>query len=219
MLCRSGSRAACLITTLSLFAAGCAPEFDATFDPGADATTFGTLIDDRGTFEFILNPATGNIQRVETDEGTLIAPTDGQDLSVERANGSSVTLSPTGESDVLVAIRNDEVAGSTELSVPREALGDLGLLVRPNAARIVLQDIAACQENQEYLDGACEVTNSLDLDEIAQSIHDALESRGQTPPPTSIILGLLERYLGPIVIDCCLAWDEFRSDGAACAGS
>jgi hypothetical protein len=205
-----------VVLALVWASSGCGGEFDATFEPGDAAGVFGTLIDDRGEFEFLRNPDTGNIQSVESEEGTLFPPTDGQDLSVERATGGSVTLSPVGENDVLVAVRNDEVIGSTDLSVPRSALGGLGELVPPEAPRLALQDDAICMSNQGFVDAACSV--SLDLDEIADGIHDALPA--EAAPPTLIIRALLGRYLDSIVIDCCLAWNEFRdNEGDACDGA
>ena len=91
-----------------LGAGGCGPiPFDASFSPSADDNVLGTLVDDRGSFTFNLNPETGNIQRIDADNGTITPPTDGQDLSVARDTGGMLMVSPEGASDVIVAIRND----------------------------------------------------------------------------------------------------------------
>ena len=67
---------------------GCGPiPIDASFQPNADENILGTLVDDRGSFTFNLNPDTGNIQRIDADNGTITPPTDGQDLSVARDTG------------------------------------------------------------------------------------------------------------------------------------
>ncbi|MCH8965311.1 MAG: hypothetical protein IIB58_10145, partial [Planctomycetes bacterium] len=76
---------------------GCGPSpFDAGFHPSDDENVLGTLVDDRGSFTFILNPETGNIQRIDAENGTITPPTDGQELSIARDTGGSVTISPEG---------------------------------------------------------------------------------------------------------------------------
>ena len=55
-----------------LLVGGCGPiPFDAGFQPSADENILGTLVDDRGSFTFNLNPDTGNIQRIDADNGLL----------------------------------------------------------------------------------------------------------------------------------------------------
>lgn len=196
---------------------GCGPiPFDAIFNSSTDANIFGTLVDDRGSFEFILSPVTGNIQRVEADNATITPPTDGQDLSVDRIDGGSLTVSPEGASDVIVAIRNDPTVGDLDLQVDRTALNGLAPLVRANA-RAILQDLATCTDNQTFLDGACAAAIAVDVDEIVTLITADLESRGEQPPDAAAMKALLVFYLEPF-LDCCLAWDEYRSGGGdACS--
>ncbi len=197
---------------------GCGPlPFDAFFDSSSDENIFGTLVDDRGSFEFNLSPITGNIQRIEADNATIIPPTDGQDLSVNRIDGGSLTVSPEGASDVIVAIRDDPTVGDLDLQVDRAALGmHLGGLVR-EASRAIFQDIATCVDNQNFLDGACAAATAIDVDEIVSLISADLESRGTQPPDATVMRALLVFYLEPF-LDCCLAWDEYRSGGGdACA--
>ena len=87
---------------------GCGPiPFDAGFQPSADENILGTLVDDRGSFTFNLNPDTGNIQSIDADNGTITPPTDGQDLSIARDTGGSLKVSPEGASDVIVEIFGD----------------------------------------------------------------------------------------------------------------
>ncbi|MCH8912519.1 MAG: hypothetical protein IIA33_03015, partial [Planctomycetes bacterium] len=106
---------------------GCGPiPFDAGFQPSADENILGTLVDDRGSFTFNLNPDTGNIQSIDADNGTITPPTDGQDFSVDRVDGGSLTVSPQDASDVLVAIRDDPTIGEDiVLTVARETLAGL----------------------------------------------------------------------------------------------
>ncbi len=192
---------------------GCGPiPFDASFSPSADENTLGTLIDDRGSFTFVLNPDTGNVQRVDADNGTITPPTDGQDLSVARDTGGSLTVTPEGASEVIVAVRGDPIVGDLDLQVDRVSLGGLAPLVRANA-----QATATCADNQEFLDGACTVANAIDLDEIVTLIRADLELRGQDPPTAEALRARLVFYLEPF-LDCCLAWDEYRTGGGdACA--
>ena len=185
---------------------------DASFQPSADEDTLGTLVDDRGSFTFNLNPDTGNVQRIDADNGTITPPTDGQDLSIARDTGGSLTVSPEGASDVIVAVRGDPIIGDLDLQVDRTSLGGLAPLVRANA-----QNTATCADNQEFLDGACTVANAIDVDEIVSLIRADLESRGQEGLVAELLRSRLVFYLGPL-LDCCLAWDEYRSSGGdACA--
>ncbi len=204
-----------VVAAVSLFlgAGGCGPiPIDASFQPSADENILGTLIDDRGSFEFNLNPVTGNIQRIDADNGTITPPTDGQDLSVARDTGGSVTVSPEGASDVIIAVRGDPTFSDRDLQVDRTSLAGLAPLVRANA-----QNTATCEDNQNFLDGACTAANAIDLDEIVNLIRADLESRGQTVPLAQGMRALLAFYLEPF-LDCCLAWDEYRSGGGdACA--
>lgn len=189
---------------------------DATFEQSTDENIFGTLIDDRGTFEFNRNPETGNLARVDADNDTIILPTDGQDLRIERDDGSSIEIRPEGASDVLVVLRNDPTAGSVDLQVDRMSLGDLEPLVRPNedAARFAEQ-LATCEDNEAFVDTACEVINNADLNEAAMLIADDLASQMENAPPQVVVLAILSRSLEPAV-RCCLAWEEFRASGSAC---
>ena len=193
---------------------GCGPiAIDAAFSASADENILGTLTDDRGSFTFNLNPDTGNIQRVDADNGTITPPTDGQDLSIARNTGGSLTVSPEGASDVIVAVRGDPIIGDLDLQVERISLGGLAPLVRANA-----QATATCADNQNFLDGACAATNAIDIDEVVSLIRADLESRGQDVPTAEPFRALLVFYLEPF-LDCCLAWDEYRSGGGdACAG-
>ena len=196
-----------------LGAGGCSPiPFDAGFSPSADDNVMGTLVDDRGSFTFNLNSETGNIQRIDADNGTITPPTDGQDLSVARDTGGSLTVSPEGASDVIVAVRGDPIIGDLDLQVDRTSLGGLAPLVRANA-----QATATCVDNQDFLDGACAAANAIDIDDIVSLIRAELESRGQEAPAAELLRPLLVFYLEPF-LDCCLAWEEFRTgDGDACA--
>ncbi len=196
-----------------LVVGGCGPiPFDAGFSPSADENILGTLVDDRGSFTFNLNPDTGNVQRIDADNGTITPPTDGQDLSIARDTGGSLTVSPEGASDVIVAVRGDPIIGDLDLQVDRTSLGGLAPLVRANA-----QNTATCADNQEFLDGACTVANAIDVDEIVSLIRADLESREQEAPAAEGLRALLVFYLEPF-LDCCLAWDEYRSGGGdACA--
>lgn len=180
---------------------------DADFTASADENVLGTLVDDRGSFTFNLNPDTGNIQRIDADNGTITPPTDGQDLSIARDTGGSVTVSPEGASDVIIAVRGDPIVGDLDLQVDRTSLDGLAPLVRANA-----QNTATCADNQVFLDGACTAANAIDIDEMVTLIRADLESRGQDPPAAAVMEALLEFYLEPL-IDCCLAWDEFRDGG------
>ena len=193
--------------------AGCGPiPIDATFQPSTDENILGTLIDDLGSFEFNLNPVTGNIQRIDADNGTITPPTDGQDFSVARDTGGSVTLSPEGAADVIIAVRGDPTVGDLILRVDRVSLNGLAPLVRANA-----QNTATCADNQNFLDGACTAANGIDIDEIVTLIRADLESRGQDVPSADGMRALLVFYLEPF-LDCCLAWEEYRSGGGdACA--
>jgi hypothetical protein len=197
-----------------LTAGGCSPiPFAAGFQPSADPNTLGTLIDDRGSFTFNLNPATGNIQNVDAVNGTITPPTDGQDLSVARDTGGNVTVSPDGASEVIVAVRGDPIVGDLDLRVDRTSLGGLAPLVRANA-----QTLATCAETQTFLDGACTAANAIDVDEIVTLIRADLESRGQSAPAAEGLRAILVFYLQPF-LDCCLSWEEYRSGGGdACAG-
>ncbi len=203
------------LTSLPVLAVGgCSPiPFDADFSPSADENVLGTLVDDRGSFTFNLNPDTGNVQRIDADNGTITPPTDGQDLSVARDTGGSITVSPEGASDVIVAVRGDPTVGEDiVLTVARDALGGLAPLVRANA-----QATATCADNQEFLDTACSAANAIDIDEVVSLIRADLESRGQEAPAAVALRALLVFYLEPF-LDCCLAWDEYRSGGGdACA--
>jgi len=197
-----------------LVVGGCGPiPFDAGFSPSADENVLGTLVDDRGSFTFNLNPDTGNVQRIDADNGTITPPTDGQDLSIARDTGGKLTISPEGASDVIVAIRDDPMIGEDiVLTVARDTLGGLAPLVRANA-----QARATCTDNQDFLDGACTVANAIDVDEIVSLIRADLESREQEAPAAEGLRALLVFYLEPF-LDCCLAWDEYRSGGGdACA--
>ena len=180
---------------------------DASFQPSADEDTLGTLVDDRGSFTFNLNPDTGNVQRIDADNGTITPPTDGQDLSVARDTGGSLTVSPEGASDVIIAVRGDPTVGDLDLRVDRTSLGGLAPLVRTNA-----QSTATCEDNQNFLDDTCYVVNALDVDEIVSLIRADLESRGEEVPAAIGLRAVLVFYLDPLV-DCCLAWDEFRLGG------
>ncbi len=192
---------------------GCGPTpFDAGFQPSPNENILGTLVDDLGSFTFNLNPDTGNIQRIDADNGTITPPTDGQDLSVARETGGSLTVSPEGASDVIVAVRGDPIIGDLDLQVDRTSLGGLAPLVRANA-----QATATCADNQNFLDTACTAANAIDIDEIVSLIRAELESRGQEAPAAEALRALLVFYLEPF-LDCCLAWEEFRSGGGdACA--
>ncbi len=196
-----------------LGAGGCSPiPFDAGFSPSADDNVMGTLVDDRGSFTFILNPETGNIQRIDADNGTITPPTDGQDLSVARDTGGSLTVSPEGASDVIVAVRGDPIVGDLDLQVDRTSLSGLAPLVRANA-----QATATCADNQGFLDDTCTTANAIDVDEIVSLIRADLESRGQDVPASDAFRALLVFYLEPF-LDCCLAWVEYRNGGGdACA--
>ena len=95
-----------------LLVGGCGPiPFDAGFQSSADENILGTLVDDRGSFTFNLNPDTGNIQGIDADNGTITPPTDGQDLSIARDTGGNLTVSPEGASDVIVVVRGDPIVG------------------------------------------------------------------------------------------------------------
>ncbi len=192
---------------------GCGPiPIDASFQANADENIFGTLVDDRGSFTFNLNPDTGNVQRIDADNGTITPPTDGQDLSIARDIGGSVTFSPEGASDVIIALRGIPSVDDLDLQVDRTSLGGLAPLVRANA-----QSTATCTENQEFLDGACTAANAIDVDEIVSLIRADLESRGQEAPVAEGLRALLVFYLEPF-LDCCLAWDEYRTGGGdACS--
>ncbi|MCH8853312.1 MAG: hypothetical protein IID41_11780 [Planctomycetes bacterium] len=187
---------------------GCSPiPFDASFRPSADENVLGTLVDDRGSFTFNLNPETGNIQRIDADNGTITPPTDGQDLSIARDTAGKLTVTPEGASEVIVVVRGDPIVGDLELQVDRTSLGGLAPLVRANA-----QNTASCADNQEFLDDVCLVTNAIDVDEIVSLIRADLELRGQEVPAAEGLRDLLVFYLEPL-LDCCLAWDEFREGG------
>ncbi len=187
---------------------GCGPTpFDAGFQPSPDENILGTLVDDRGSFTFNLNPVTGNIERIDADNGTITPPTDGQDLSIARDTGGSVKVSPTGASDVIIAVRGDPIIDDLDLQVDRTSLGGLAPLVRANA-----QNTATCAENQDFLDGVCTAANAIDVDEIVSLIRADLESRGREAPAAEGLRDLLVFYLEPL-LDCCLAWDEFRAGG------
>ena len=192
---------------------GCGPiPFDAGFQPSADENILGTLVDDRGSFTFNLNPDTGNIQSIDADNGTITPPTDGQDLSIARDTGGNLTVSPEGASDVIVVVRGDPIVGDLELQVDRVSLGGLAPLVRANA-----QATATCADNQGFLDDTCTTANAIDVDEIVSLIRADLESRGQEAPAAEVLRSRLVFYLEPL-LDCCLAWDEYRSGGGdACA--
>ena len=192
---------------------GCSPiPFDAGFQPSADENVLGTLVDDRGSFTFNLNPETGNIQRIDADNGTITPPTDGQDLSIARNTGGSLTVSPEGASDVIVAVRGDPIVGDLDLQVDRTSLSGLAPLVRANA-----QATATCADNQGFLDDTCTTANAIDVDEIVSLIRADLESRGQDVPASDAFRALLVFYLEPF-LDCCLAWVEYRNGGGdACA--
>ncbi len=192
---------------------GCSPiPIDAAFSASADENIMGTLVDDRGSFTFNLNPDTGNVQRIDADNGTITPPTDGQDLSIARDTGGSLTVSPEGASEVIVAVRGDPIIGDLDLQVDRTSLGGLAPLVRANA-----QSTATCADNQNFLDGACTAANAIDVDEIVSLIRADLESRGQEAPPAELLRVRLVFYLEPF-LDCCLAWDEYRSGGGdACS--
>ncbi|MCZ6651785.1 MAG: hypothetical protein O7D91_02025 [Planctomycetota bacterium] len=196
-----------------LLVGGCGPiPFDAGFQPSADDNVLGTLVDDRGSFTFNLNPDTGNIQSIDADNGTITPPTDGQDLSIARDTGGSLTVSPEGASDVIVAVRGDPIVGDLDLQVDRTSLSGLALLVRANA-----QATATCADNQGFLDDTCTTANAIDVDEIVSLIRADLELRGQDVPASDAFRALLVFYLEPF-LDCCLAWDEYRSGGGdACA--
>ena len=188
---------------------GCSPiPFDASFRPSADENVLGTLVDDRGSFTFNLNPETGNIQRIDADNGTITPPTDGQDLSIARDTGGSLTVSPEGASDVIVAIRDDPTIGEDiVLTVARETLAGLEPLVRQNA-----QAKTTCDGVEDFLDQVCTQAREIDVAEIVSLVSADLELRGQDPPATAVMEALFEFYLEPF-IDCCLAWDEFREGG------
>ena len=196
-----------------LLVGGCGPiPFDAGFQPSADENILGTLVDDRGSFTFNLNPDTGNIQRIDADNGTITPPTDGQDLSIARDTGGSLTVSPEGASDVIVVVRGDPIVGDLDLQVDRTSLSGLAPLVRANA-----QATATCADNQGFLDDTCTTANAIDVDEIVSLIRADLESRGQDVPASDAFRALLVFYLEPF-LDCCLAWVEYRNGGGdACS--
>ena len=197
---------------------GCGPvPFDAFFEQSSDENIFGTLVDDRGSFEFNLNPVTGNIQRIDADNGTITPPTDGQDLSVDRIDGGSLTVSPEGASDVIVAIRGDATFGDLDVQVARDSLDGLAPLVRANA-RAILQERATCEDNQEFLKGVCSAAGAIDVDEIVTLVREDLEGQGSEPPPAAVLRTLLVFYLEPF-LDCCLAWEEFRNAGGEACSS
>lgn len=209
-----GRTAVVVVALIVSSAGGCVQTFDARFDPSSDGLVFGTLIDDRGSFEFIRDPETGNLQRAEANNGTITFPTDGQDFAVSRDTGGSLTLQPEGNADVLVVVRGDPVLGDVEFQVARESLGELGDVVREAAG--TTEDL--CGGNQDFLDAACVPINSIDVDELVDMIRADLLERGSDPPPESAFRATINRYLS-VPIDCCLAWDEFRSNnGDACAG-
>lgn len=185
-------------------------EIDARFESSDNPDIFGTLIDDRGDFEFNRDPETGNIQRVVADDGTIIPPTDGQDFSISRDDGSSIELEPSGADDVLVVVRGDQVFDDVDIVVDRDAVGDLGGVIRENSGLA----LASCADNQEFVDGACDLTASLDVPAIAQSIATNIGQRGEVDPAPSaaMVEALLNRYL-IVLVDCCLAWDEYRDGG------
>ncbi len=188
---------------------GCSPiPFDADFQPSADDNVLGTLVDDRGSFTFNLNPDTGNVQRIDADDGTITPPTDGQELSIARDTGGTVTVSPVGASDVIVAIRDDPTIGEDiVLTVARDTLDGLEPLVRQNA-----QAKTTCEGVEAFLVEACTQAREIDVADIVSLVSADLESRGQDPPAAAVMEALLEFYLEPF-IDCCLAWDEFRDGG------
>ncbi len=190
-------------------------EIDARFEASENPDIFGTLIDDRGNFEFNRNPETGNIQQVVADDGTITPPTDGQDFSIARDDGSSIQLEPSGADDVLVVVRGDAVFDNVDIVVDRDAVGDLGGVIRENSGVA----LASCEDNQDFVDGACDLTASLDVAAIAQSIADDIVARGEVDPaPTgAMVKGLLDRHL-IVLVNCCLAWDEYRDGGGdACS--
>ncbi len=199
-----------LVGLMGMTTGGCGPTvLSAAFQESSDPNIFGTLIDDRGTFEFNLNPKTGNLERVDADDGTIFFPTDGQEFSVARPDGSSVTTTPDGDNEVIIAVRGDPLVGSTDLRVDRESLGGISDLI-PNAR--VSRQLATCEENQNLLDTACSVVTQLDLSAISQLIQADLERRGGPSLPAASIELLLTRYLS-VVVDCCLAWQEYRDGG------
>ena len=203
---------------LACCVAGCG-EFDARFEDSSDGNTFGTLIDDRGNFTFVRDPDSGEVIRADANNVTITFPTAGQDFGVERDDGGSVEISPTGENDVLIAVRGDPTVGDLDLQVSRDALGALAGVVRENAAtkRMCWQADETCDANQAFLDGACDVVNGADVNAIAEMIQADLEAGGEVSFSVSAISNLLSFYL-ELPVDCCLAWGEFRNAGDACAG-
>ncbi len=195
------------VPVLAVGGCGAIP-FDAGFQPSADENIMGTLVDDRGSFTFNLNPETGNIQRIDADNGTITPPTDGQDLSIARDTGGKLTISPEGASDVIVAIRDDPMIGEDiVLTVARDTLDGLEPLIRQNA-----QAKTTCAGVEAFLIEVCTQAREIDVAEIVSLVSADLESRGQDPPAAAVMEALLEFYLAPF-IDCCLAWDEFRDGG------
>jgi hypothetical protein len=197
----------CAAGVICVVVAGCMREFAATFQSSADANTFGTLFDDRGDFTFTRNSETGDLIRAEADAGTIILPTGEQDFGVQRSDGASIELQPAEAEDVLIVVRGDAEFDDIDLTVSRTALGDLANVVRMPAGADEF-----CAGNQDFLDGACDLTNSLDLAAIVVSITADLQMRMENAPTADQVAALLGRYLG-IVSDCCLGWAEYRDNG------
>jgi hypothetical protein len=199
-----GAALGAAVLALTTMAGNC--QSPARFEPGTDDSVFGTLIDDRGNFEFNRDDA-GNIVRVDATGGVINLADATQDLLIERDDGSSIELEPSGESDVLIVVRGDPTVEDIDLLVSRDSLGDnLGALVRSNSGAAGL-----CAQNRDSLDGGCGVILGVDLPTVVADVRADLMQRGEDPPSAELLTEVLLRYL-ILPVDCCLAWEELREE-------